>query len=95
MVLDNKTPSLIKIDVEGHEVEVLQGGTNTLTNVKLLLIIESFPPNQGTVHTFLDEIGYKLLDADRHTSINSQTTNLFAWHPKGPIEEASIEKLIN
>ena len=95
VVLDNKTPSLIKIDVEGHEVEVLKGGTNTLTNVKPLLIIESFPPNQGTVLTFLDEIGYKLLDADRHTSIDSQTTNLFAWHPKGPIEEASIEKLIN
>ena len=95
VVLDNKTPSLIKIDVEGHEVEVLKGGTNTLTNVKPLLIIESFPPNQGTVLTFLDKIGYKLLDADRHTSIDSQTTNLFAWHPKGPIEEASIEKLIN
>ena len=95
VVVEDKTPSLIKIDVEGHEVEVLQGGTNTLTKVKPLLIIESFPPNQLTVLTFLDEIGYKSLDADRHTSIDSQTTNLFAWHPKGPIEEASIEKLIN
>ena len=95
VVSKNKDPSLIKIDVEGHEFEVLQGGTNTLTYMKPLLIIESFPPNQGTVLTFLDKIGYKLLDADRHTSINSQTTNLFAWHPKGPIEEASIEKLIN
>ena len=95
VVSKDKEPSLIKIDVEGHEFEVLQGGTNTLIYVKPLLIIESFPPNQGTVLTFLDKIGYKLLDADRHTSINSQTTNLFAWHPKGPIEEASIEKLIN
>ena len=95
VLLDNKTPSLIKIDVEGHEVEVLQGGTNTLTNEKPLLIIESFPPNQGTVLTFLDKFGYKLLDADRHTSIDSQTTNLFAWHPRGPIDDASIEKLIH
>ena len=95
VVSKDKDPSLIKIDVEGHEFEVLQGGTNTLTYMKPLLIIESFPPNQGTVLTFLDKIGYKLLDADRHTSIDSQTTNLFAWHPKGPIEEASIEKLIN
>ena len=95
VVSDGNNPSLIKIDVEGHEFEVLEGGTDTLTHVKPLLIIESFPPNQGTVLTFLDKVGYKLLDADRHTSIDSQTTNLFAWHPRGPIDDASIEKLIH
>ncbi|MBT5716224.1 MAG: FkbM family methyltransferase, partial [Opitutae bacterium] len=31
---DNKIPSLIKIDVEGHEVEVLEGTVHTLSNVK-------------------------------------------------------------
>ena len=59
------------------------------------MIIESFPPKQENITKILSEIGYKLLDVDRHTSINSQTNNIFAWHPKGPIEEASIEKLIN
>ena len=95
VVSDNNNPSLIKIDVEGHEVEVLDGGKNTLTKIKPLLILESFPPKQRTILSLLQEIGYKFLDADRHASINPYTTNLFAWHPKGPLQEASIQKLIN
>ena len=35
------------------------------------------------------------MDADRHTSINPKTTNLFAWHPQGPLNKATIQKLIN
>ncbi len=47
--LDNKTfktqdPSLIKIDVEGHELEILRGGEKKLSQCKPLLLIESFPP---------------------------------------------------
>jgi hypothetical protein len=91
----DKTPSLIKIDVEGHEVEVLQGGRNTLNEAKPLLIIESFPPKQSTILSLLHELGYRSMDADRHTSINPKTTNLFAWHPQGPLKEATIQKLIN
>ena len=49
VALEDKTPSLMKIDVEGHEVEVLEGSSNTLTKAKPLLIIESFPPKQSTV----------------------------------------------
>ena len=95
VVSDDNNPSLIKIDVEGHEVEVLEGGRKTLTKIKPLLILESFPPKQRTVLSILQELGYKLIDADHHTSINPNTTNLFAWHPKGPLQEASIHELIN
>jgi len=95
VVSDDNNPSLIKIDVEGHEVEVLEGGSNTLTEAYPLLIIESFPPKQHTVLSLLQELGYKSIDADHHTSINPNTTNLFAWHPKGPLQEATIHKLIN
>jgi len=94
VVSEDKTPSLIKIDVEGHEVEVLQGGKNTLSEVKPILIIESFPPKQSTVISLLDELGYRYIDADRHASMNPKTTNLFAWHPQGPLDKATIQKLI-
>ena len=94
-VSDDKTPSLIKIDVEGHELEVLQGGRNTLSEAKPLLIIESFPPKQLTVLSLLQELGYNSMDADRHASMTPKTTNLFAWHPQGPFNETTIQKLIN
>ena len=95
VVSDDNNPSLIKIDVEGHEVEVLEGGRKTLAKIKPLLIVESFPPKQQTVLSILQELGYKIIDADHHASINPNTTNLLAWHPRGPLQEASIHKLIN
>ena len=91
----DRTPSLIKIDVEGHEVEVLQGARNTIREAKPMMIIESFPPKQSTVLSLLHELGYRSMDADHHTSINPKTTNLFAWHPQGPLNKATIQKLIN
>jgi FkbM family methyltransferase len=95
VTLGEKTPSLMKIDVEGHEVEVLEGSRNTLIEARPLLIIESFPPKQSTVLSLLKEFGYRSIDADRHVFLNPQTTNLFAWHPEGPLNESTIQKLIN
>jgi FkbM family methyltransferase len=95
VVSDDNNPSLIKIDVEGHEVEVLEGGRDTLTKIKPLLILEFFPPKQRIVLSLLQELGYKLIDAVHHTSMKPNTTNLFAWHPVGPLQEATMHKLIN
>jgi hypothetical protein len=92
---NNKVPSLIKIDVEDHEVEVLKGAINTLSNAKPLLIIESFPPKQDKVIAQLQAYGYNLRDADRNSPVNSKTNNLFAWHPMGPLKESIIRKVLH
>lgn len=97
--LDNKTfktqdPSLIKIDVEGHELEVLRGGEKKLSQCKPLLLIESFPPNLDKVVNFLTKLGYEFWDSDLNKPLSSQTSNLFAWHENGPLGTEEIEELI-
>jgi len=94
-VEDNNIPTLIKIDVEGHEVEVLEGAINTLSDANPLIIIESFPPKQEKVISLLKAYGYKLEDADRLSPVNSKTNNLFAWHPQGPLKESIIQKVLH
>jgi FkbM family methyltransferase len=91
---DKNYPSLIKIDVEGHEIEVLEGSNDTLNQSKPMLIIESFPPNQKKVIKLLTEKGFLVHDADHYCPVNALTQNLFAWHPDGPINEAIISKVI-
>ena len=97
--LDNKTfktqdPSLIKIDVEGHELEILRGGEKKLSQCKPLLLIESFPPNLDKVVNFLTKLGYEFWDSDLNKPLSSQTSNLFAWHKNGPLGTEEIEELI-
>jgi len=89
-----KIPSLIKIDVEGHELEVLEGATGMFSQIKPLLILESFPPRQKKVVEFLLDYGYSMVDADRKVHINPKTQNLFAWHPDGPLAKSIIKTCI-
>ena len=94
MVGEDKIPALIKIDVEGFELEVLEGGLQTIKVSKPLMIIESFPPKQERVVKTLVKIGYRIYDADRLSYIQNKTYNLFAWHPDGPIDPSKIENIL-
>ncbi|QNI35404.1 FkbM family methyltransferase [Edaphobacter albus] len=65
MVLQNKVPQLIKIDVEGWESEVIAGSTLTLKNPSLLgLIVEmngsetGLNENERSVHECLSANGF-------------------------------------
>jgi FkbM family methyltransferase len=93
-VTEETKPHLIKIDVEGHENEVLRGGNNCLKNNTPLLIVESFPPKQEQAIEFLRDLGYSVWDAERNESVGTHTNNLFAWHPNGPLAEAKIRKIL-
>ena len=62
-------PSLIKIDVEGAELEVLKGGRHTLTTIKPLIILGLHPPFAGDnilkqIWDLVKEYGYKVIYND-------------------------------
>ncbi|MDC0353598.1 FkbM family methyltransferase [Candidatus Pelagibacter sp.] len=50
----------IKIDVEGHEFNVLQGIKKILQKNKCIILIEIFDINFESVNNFLSSFGYKL-----------------------------------
>lgn len=59
-------PSIIKIDVEGFEFEVLKGFENTFTKCKPMLFIEYHPKrlikigqSEADIHNYLEQFGYK------------------------------------
>ena len=87
-------PSLIKVDVEGHELQVLRGGQECLQNYKPVLIVESFPPRQEEVIHFLCQLGYEIRDADRNAKVSDQTTNLLAWSKAGSLTSSDLREIL-
>ena len=55
--------SLIHLDVEGHEVKVLQGAKRTLARHKPVLILEIWESKAEELDCYLNEIGYKKIKA--------------------------------
>ena len=56
----NNNKIAIKIDVEGHELYVLQGLKNNLRENKCIILIEIFDINYFSVNKLLLSLGYKL-----------------------------------
>jgi FkbM family methyltransferase len=48
----------LKIDVEGHELEVLEGAERTIQQSRPWLVVEALGPNQGKVRAFMAKMGY-------------------------------------
>ena len=55
---------LIKIDVEGHEIETLEGAKNTILKNKPIIVIETFN-HRDKVEEILFSHGYKIVDVIR------------------------------
>jgi len=54
-----KDVDLVKIDTEGHELQVLRGMQNILQNDKPTLVVEVWRHEQEELLDFLDQFGYK------------------------------------
>lgn len=57
-------PDVIKIDVEGAEVEVLQGASRLLTGARPVVLCEVTAANSTVVTGLLRTYGYRVYDAD-------------------------------
>ncbi len=74
--LNIKDIDLIKIDVEGHENKVLQGGINTIKSQRPLIIIETDLNNVETfLINFFKEINYRLLKLHEILSIKEHSSD--------------------
>lgn len=51
--------AFIKIDVEGHEIEVLKGGADTLRRSRPIVLVEIKPHNVDQAFTFFAGMGYE------------------------------------
>ncbi len=58
--IEENAVDFIRIDVEGHELEVLQGARETLIKYKPTIFIEMFPDKKPKVHEYLTNLGYRL-----------------------------------
>ncbi len=85
-------PLVVKIDVEGFEVEVLEGMRETLARDEPILLIESSPNTPAAVE-LLESLGYSMFTYNGPTNSLTETlrpvgtNNYFALTPK------SIEQL--
>lgn len=58
--------SFIKIDVEGHELELVKGSLNTIVNNRPIIWLEDFT---GDTKTFLEtRLGYRTISFDEHSN---------------------------
>lgn len=70
--LDNVVPmpvDLIHLDVEGHELEVLEGAQNILERYKPVVVLEHTYPNYGLAAEFLRSFDYKGVEVLRFDTI--------------------------
>jgi FkbM family methyltransferase len=75
-------PDFVKIDVEGHELDVLKGGIETITRSFPFLLIER--GERENILTWLENLSYRryvFLDGNLIRSDDREALNSFYFHP--------------
>jgi FkbM family methyltransferase len=65
----DRPPGFIKIDVESHELSVLQGATNTMSKHRPMVIVE-VSANHDAIRDLLAQHDYQMLDASTGKEID-------------------------
>ena len=78
LLVQSGDPAVVKIDVEGAEMLVLQGGKALLTKVRPLLVVEVSSTNRTAVAAQLQRADYALFDAE--TSISAGEIDVCAFN---------------
>ncbi len=79
-----------KIDVEGHELGVLEGAKGYLQNNCGLLQVESFPKNHQALRSELSQLGYDILFQMKNDFF---FTNIVAPGPRGDLTEIMFDEV--
>ena len=86
-------PSLIKIDVEGHEHAVFQGGTEVFERSRPIVLFECFL-HPLPFQSFFDSRQYILFDADKTGPASLSTTNYWAVPKESPLRETIFDRTV-
>jgi len=87
--LDLPDPDLLKIDVEGHEAEVLSGGRGRLGRAKPIVVLESWYLRDRVERMLeplriLQELGYSLYQLAWQVELGDTASHLRQRGPRGP-----------
>lgn len=74
-------PALVKIDVEGAELRVLEGARSLIAEHQPILFYESFEHRDEMV-ALLRHGGYRCFDSDRRDNVTKETLNFIALVPE-------------
>ncbi len=78
--VQNHTLDLIKIDVEGHELEVLEGSLATIRRDTPVLLIEDNAEQRTAIRELLEGLGYRSATFEKLTGKTIPSPNLI-WMP--------------
>ncbi|WP_372367624.1 FkbM family methyltransferase [Candidatus Uabimicrobium sp. HlEnr_7] len=71
-----KNVSLIKIDVEGHELEVIQGALETIKKYRPIIIAEIWQKNMVEIQKMFTNLDYKISTLEECLGIKGNENNL-------------------
>ncbi len=86
-------PAVVKIDVEGAELRVLQGARDLIARHHPILFFESFEHGSEILSGLRGE-GYRCFDSDRRENVTKETWNFVALVPEQrPSVTAALHRL--